>query len=262
MPFPVTTRVKYNKNPLDRVVCQLRFPPNLKIDSEVPASFQELIRGEFQDFSEKIELKIEIPTGKLSTAETLTQLVQPVATKNYEFASEDGSWHVNLTRSFISLSTNDYKRWEHFREKLRLPLQALIETYAPTHFSRTGLRYIDVIQRSKFDLQEARWDELLKSHILGLLAAREVTDSIRSLETKHDITLTDGQGTVRVVTRFVEAKDSGELCFMIDSDFFNTKKIEVASAFSQLNEFSLRATRLFQWCITERLHRAMQPEAL
>jgi uncharacterized protein (TIGR04255 family) len=261
MPFPETTRVKYNKNPLDRVVCQLKFPPILKIDSDVPAAFQERLRSEFPNYVEKVEVKFDISTVKSATPEALAHLVQPIGTKNHEFISQDALSQVNLTRGFISLSTNEYIRWEHFQEKLRMPLQALTDIYAPSHFSRTGLRYIDVIRRSKFGLQNMRWNELLKPHILGI-AASEVAEQIRSLETKHEITLTDAQGSVRVVTRFVEAKDDGERCFMIDSDFFTGTKVEVAGVFAQLNEFRLRATRLFQWCITEELHRAMEPQAL
>lgn len=262
MPFPSAPRIKYNKNPLDRVICQLKFPPILKIDSEVPATFQERVRVQFPNFSEKTELKIEVPTSKPLPPETLAQLIQSTATKNYEFSSEDGLWQLNLTRGFIALTANKYERWEHFRDKLRLPLQSLIEIYAPASFSRIGLRYIDVIRRSAFDLQSVGWNELLKPHILGLLAAPEVANNIQSFENRHDLTLTDGQGFVRLVTRFVEAKDSGELSYMIDSDFFTTRKTEINSALDQLYQFSLRGSRLFQWCITEKLHRAMEPEVI
>lgn len=261
MPFPDKPKVRYRKNPLDRVVCQLRFPPILKIDSGLPADFQEQIRQEFQNFSEKTELKIEVP-AKLAPPETWPQLVQPTATKNYEFSSEDGIWKINLTRSFIALSTNQYTRWQDFRDKLSLPLQALMENYAPTHFSRIGLRYIDVIKRSKFNLQNAAWKDLFQPHILGLLGAEEVANSIPSFESQYDINLTDGQGSVRIITRFVEAKDNGELSYMIDSDFSNSTKTEHRRVLEQLDQFSMRGARLFQWCITEKLHQAMEPEAL
>ena len=54
MPFPETSqKIIYKKNPLDRVICQLRFPPILKIDTELPDKFQESIRNDFPEFQEK-----------------------------------------------------------------------------------------------------------------------------------------------------------------------------------------------------------------
>lgn len=51
--FPETPRVIYAKNPLFEVICQLRFPAILKIDSEIPAGFQEKLRASFPLFREE-----------------------------------------------------------------------------------------------------------------------------------------------------------------------------------------------------------------
>lgn len=262
MPFPLTERIIYKNNPLDRVICQLRFPPILRIESEVPARFQEMIRQDFSNFSERVELNIEVPNPTEAAPEALGKLVKSSATKNYEFVSEDELWKVNLTRNFISLTANNYDRWENFRTKLLIPLQALTEIYGPTYFTRIGLRYINVVRRSKLGLSNVRWDELFKPHILGMLASRDVQDEITTCESRYDIELKELRGTVRIVTRFVEAKDNGEPSYMIDSDFFSTNKVHVSAALENLDSFSRKGTTLFQWCITERLHIAMEPETL
>ena len=57
MPFPEAERVVYRQNPLDRVVCQLKFPPILKIEREIPVEFQDRIRKDFPGFYEKREPK-------------------------------------------------------------------------------------------------------------------------------------------------------------------------------------------------------------
>ncbi len=43
-PFSESPRVVYGKNPLEVVICQLRFPAILKISSESPVDFQEALR--------------------------------------------------------------------------------------------------------------------------------------------------------------------------------------------------------------------------
>jgi uncharacterized protein (TIGR04255 family) len=264
MPFPVVERVIYSKNPLDHVICQLRFPPILRIDSEIPAGFQERIRSEFPNYSETSELKLEVPQEMKDVipAEILRQMLQPVGSKNYEFSSDNSQWKINLTRTFIALTAHKYERWELFKEKLRLPLQALIDEYAPSNFSRIGLRYVDVIKRSQLNLQDVAWNELLEPYILGMLASPEIGDHIQAFENKHDISLADGQSTVRILTKFVVAAENNEVCFMIDSDFFTTEKTEISAALDKLDFFSVRGTRLFQWCITNRLHTAMEPQSL
>ena len=264
MPFPIAQRVIYKTNPLEQVICQLRFPPILRIDAEIPAKFQDRIRAEFPNYSETSEIKLEVPSGIKGTIppEIISQMFQSSGGKNYEFSSEDGFWKINLTRAFIALTTSKYERWEHFKDKLRLPLQALVDAYAPSHFSRVGLRYVDVIKRSILNLQDADWKELLQPYVLGVLASQEVGKQVAAFESRHEIDLSDGQSAVRIIMRFVEAPDTSELCYVIDSDFHNTTKIQISDATDKLDFLSARGTRLFQWCITERLHNAMEPQPL
>ena len=61
MPFPTVDRVIYNKNPLDKVICQFQFPSILKIDSELPYSFQEAISKYFPIYSEMVG--VSVPKG-------------------------------------------------------------------------------------------------------------------------------------------------------------------------------------------------------
>jgi len=45
--FPESERVIYEKAPLVQVICQLRFPQILRIESQLPVEFQERIRDAF-----------------------------------------------------------------------------------------------------------------------------------------------------------------------------------------------------------------------
>jgi len=263
MPFPEAPRVVYKCNPLEKVICQLRFPPILKIDTEVPDKFQERIRESFPEFSEKAEIKLPIfKNSQKDIPINLLQSITPTGNKNYEFSSEDKVWTINLTRTFIALSTNKYKRREEFREHFNAPLEAFINIYKPSAFSRVGLRYIDIIRRSKLKLDNVPWSELLRPHVLWLLGSCDVNKNIRSFQAQCEIELEDKISIARIITGLVDGQESEEECFMIDTDFYTTKKTAITDVDSKLNYFHKQGSRLIQWLITKRLHEAMEPEEL
>jgi uncharacterized protein (TIGR04255 family) len=112
MPFPDVPRVKYARSPLEEVVCQLRFPALLKIDTEPPAKFQDSIRGMYPEYNEVFELKIEVPSGVPDQVapDVLRQAIQASRTKNHQFSTEAQDWRVNLTRTFLALTTTKYQK--------------------------------------------------------------------------------------------------------------------------------------------------------
>lgn len=264
MPFPQVERVIYKRNPLSQVICQLRFPPILKIDTTVPAEFQDRIRKEFPNFSETSEIKINLPQRFLDSvpSEMVAQIMNPSGGMNYEFLSEDGLWKFNLTRTFIALTSKKYTRWEEFKDKLREPLDAFVDIYSPSSFSRIGLRYINLIERSALQLGGVGWSELLQPHILGVMNSPELSKYIENFVGNYDIALSDEESEVRLVTRLVRSKVGGEENFIIDSDFHTIKKTSGSIANNKLDFFHERGSRLIRWCITDRLHQAMEPETI
>jgi uncharacterized protein (TIGR04255 family) len=99
MPFPETDRVIYGKKPLDRVICQVRFPAILRIESELPTLFQETIRSQFPGFAQKEELGLVMPQGLregMAIPSQILSSIAPQGTRNYEFRSEDGDSKVGL----------------------------------------------------------------------------------------------------------------------------------------------------------------------
>ncbi len=268
MPFPKSNRIIYKKNPLDKVICQLRFPPILKIDKEIPADFQEIIRKEFPIFSETTDFGYDIPQNKTNKEkldpEALKKLLfqPPIENKNYLFSSEDDIWKINLTRTFIALSTDKYERWETFIKKLLIPLETIIKIYEPAYFTRIGLRYIDNIKRSDLGLERHSWDDLIQPYILGMLSSTDIKENVENFESRYSITLNDNKGQVRILTKFFEDPINKEKCYMIDSDFSNDSKVEIGEELKYLDYFNKRGSRLIQWCITPTLHKAMDPRGI
>jgi len=261
MPFPETLRVIYVHNPLVEVLCQFRFPPNLSIETELPSEFQKSIKDQYPLYSEKLELQFKVPDGKDSNPiiAVPASAIQSIQRKNHEFLSADGQWKINLTRDFIAFSTLTYTRWEEFKNHFVGAYELFTSVYNPPFLTRIGLRYRDVIVRSKLGLENTPWTELLKPHILGVLSSSDVEEHVLDVNHITEIKLKDGVSRVRIIDGLVKDVDTSELCYSIDCDFHIVQNVEVKDSLEKLDYFNQRGSRLIQWCITEKLHNAMGP---
>lgn len=261
MPFPLVERVIYKNNPLINVICQFRFPPILKIDSDTPANFQEEIRNKFPMYIEKRELVQQIASPTDAPIIVNQLLSKQSSGKNHEFLSENGLCKVNLTRTFITLSTSKYERWEVFLQSFIEVLDAFIKTYSPPFFTRIGLRYVDIFDRSKLGLAHSNWCDLIKPEFIGLLSST-FSNKIDNYESAYDIRLDDDKSFVRMVISLAKEQVTNEDCFMVDSDFYNALKKRKEEALENLDFLHNRASRLIRYIITEKLHLAMKPERI
>ena len=261
MPFPDSPRVIYEKNPLIEVICALSFPAILRIDSEVPAKYQERLKNIYPIFSESQASDI-----KLNVAPEIAQIIgsnQSLSFRGravYSFVSADKQWKVSLSRESLSLSTRKYERWEDFKEHLREPLSALIKEYNPAFFSRIGLRYQDVIQKSKLDLTDCSWGQLLEPHLAGELSSPDIAQDILSCVNQLILAL-DEESRVLLNHGFA-SNQNNETCYLIDSDFFTEERTETNNVIQKLDYFNRQSGRLFRWCISEKLHGALNPKPL
>lgn len=263
MPFPESEKVYYKDNPLAEVICQLRFPPILSIESELPARFQDAIRETYPLFEENRDISINIPEELKSQLprEMINFLPSQGVKQNYQFSSEDGLWKINLTRTYLSLSNYRYYSWEEFINYLIPSFEALIEIYSPTFFTRIGLRYKDLIDKYQLNLGELSWDELLQPQIGGILSDPDIKQNVIGTNNTTEIRLSDGESNVRIHHGLVNAKGHDDVCYMIDSDFFTEYKASIDQARNKLDYFNQRGARLLRWCITDTLHNAFGPES-
>ena len=141
-------------------------------------------------------------------------------------------------------------------------MNSFIEVYNPVLYTRIGLRYIDIIVRSQLNLDETPWEELIRPEIIGVLATPKLKDNIAEFQSSFVVGLQDNESVVRVVTGTAKAVSSGETCFMIDSDFFTTKKRKADEILTKLDYYHDKALGLFQFCITEKLLQAMNPRKI
>ena len=145
--FSNDERVIYAKRQLVEVICQLRFPTILSIDTREPADFQETVREAFPRYQCQVET---IPGVNGAPNRTIN---------NHTFLSEDGGYKLSLTKDFIALSTMRYTHWEDFAARLDEPLGQFIKIYRPACFDRVGLRFVNAFSREQLDLAGRRLAE-------------------------------------------------------------------------------------------------------
>ncbi len=262
MAFPEAPRTRYQVSPLDEVVCKFKFPPILRIESELPAVFQERVRGDFPRYAtEEFPQAANLPPD-------LARLMGRGGIRGpqseHVFTSSDDSWQLRLGRSTLSLSSYEYGQWELFRQRLTVPHQALLDEYKPAEFNHTCLRYRNVIRRSRLPFEpDVPWAELLQPWVCGFLGAPglhgEVAMARMSAATR--LPLPDSWLDVEYGLVQEEGPD-GETSFMIDAHLFTQTTIGPAHAFPNLDALHHQAFIFFRWCITDRLHDALGPRPL
>ncbi len=260
--FSNAPRCRYRNNPLAEVICQFRFPEILTIETNIPDKFQEAIRQEFPVYSVQKE---SAPPTMTNHGGRLT-IQTPAQTNNYQFATADGLWRVNLTSKFISLACSQYDCWEDFAAMVDKPLAAFIQIYKPAFFQRVGLRYVNFIDREALGLEDLPYRDLFQSQYLGILADEETQDSAIGRSTVDaEIALRGGcrlklhAGPGMVRTRNI-TQDAPR--FVFDQDLFLPGNVPVNLCAPTLQMLHSQAYSIFRGAITQTLHKAMEPEEL
>ncbi len=257
--FQDCERVQYNKAPVLEALCQLRFPTILSIGAKEPAEFQELIRKEFPQYSKKLEKQ---PPKMINTPGGVKMEQQPDVI-NYHFISADNRWKVNLTNSFVAISTTAYTTWEEFAGKLDEVLVQFIKVYEPAFFERIGLRYINAISRKELELEDIPFSDLIQPGYLGLMADDDINEQafltaaqnvLVKLPGGCQLKLRSGPGMLKRGN--VEDK---EVKFILDIDIFMAGRVEMKHSAAALNTVHTNANRIFRGAITRTLHNAMEP---
>lgn len=260
--FSSEPRCHYRASQLGDVICQLRFPEILAIGANAPVDFQEAIRDEFPQY----QRRLDVPAPRITGAPGHFALENQPGIVNYQFASADGTWRVNLTGKFISLTCANYTCWEDFARKLDKPLAAFIRIYKPAYFERVGLRYLNLFSREQLGLTGIPFSRLIAPCYLGILdeedvaegaVARCTTDVEMAIRGGCRVKLHAGPGFVKR-----NGREDKEVKFILDQDLFMPGQIPVQHSAGALQTLHIQAFSLFRGAITDTLHEAMEPEEI
>ena len=247
----------YEKQQIIEVICQLRFPTILSIDTDVPSAFQDTIRARFPRYEVREE-NLPNPGGMKKQ-------------KNHSFISADGSYKLSLTQNFIALSTMRYSAWEDFASWLDEPLMHFINVYKPAFFERIGLRYLNGFSREALGLEGRRWNDLVQTRYLGVLDDDDIdessilkcgTDAEMKLSGGCAVKIHAGPGFVKRAIRTpkgLHQVQEPKPRFIFDQDLYRAGKLDIQEVPAALDSLHGHADRLFSEAITDVLHNAMSP---
>ena len=259
-PFDEQQRVKYRTNPLVEVVCQFRFPKLLRLESDLPADFQDEIKSEFPKLKEQsgYEIEMQISEGRAAAPD-----VKQTPVKTYDFLSNNENWKVGLGSSSISLSCRKYEDWKEFRDYLIRVYDIFVRIYQPAYINRCGLRYINVIDPLLFGLEQSDLSELISADLIGEHHKKLLgNDDIREFSGSYSVALSSTGHFLRVNYGLVKHPQEKRQGFKIDGDFWIEGNLESKSDVitQSLDQFNRGAGSLFRCSIDDKLFQALGPE--
>jgi uncharacterized protein (TIGR04255 family) len=232
--------VHFTRTGLKTVVCQVAFNPILRIGQELPADFQELVRGSFPRFfkEESAEFRIA-PGGPVEAV--------PGGPGVWRFRSEDEAWTAGLGINFLSLETTGYRDFADFESRFCVLEEALQSVYHIDHYVRVGLRYINIFAPDDFP---GGWQRKFNEQLLGPIADPVVGGQVR--ETRQVFVLGEGDWTIRVR----HGTDNNQ--YRLDIDHATEAHVQATDLAERLRDFNRRAYQVFRWAISDELRGEME----
>ena len=256
MPFPKSPREVYTKNPLEEVICQIRFPAILEITATSPVLFQNKIRSDYPWYEEQAGG----PALPQEIIDLLANLPVPQSQPEHRFSTEDRTRSISLTQNFVAVADYEYQNWADFRKEVKLAEEVLRSTYLPSFYTRVGLRYRDVLVRERYGLQDVPWSELLNPSFIGVLGDQHLSEDVQESQARSLLSIPDVEGGFVLLEQgLAVSRPEDSQAYLIDADFFTEKRSESNDAFDALDRFNKWGGHLFRWATTDTLRGALQP---
>lgn len=240
--FPHRPDVKLQNPPLVEVVCQVRYPPILRIAREQPSEFQEHIRGRFPELELEHGFLVRLPgpaSGGSLSAEAESRV--------YRFRTLDAQTTVSLAVDFYALSTTRYTQWEDFAQDLGLVHEGIQRVYHPAYSSRIGLRYVD--QLTLVNTGATSFDQLLdllRPELTAQLRVEAWTDPLSMLS---QLVLSDGEAKLALRTGY--GQEQGEPFYLLDFDYYEEGKLSLENLTQRCSHYQDVIYDAFRWCLRD-----------
>ncbi len=248
-------RVRFQNDPLQTVVWQLRFPPNWSIDDpSFAARFQAAIGDEYPR-AEPRGTQINLPFVEGAS-------IGAPEPAPWQFRDQTGDWVAAVRRDFLSLETTQYTRFEDFGSRLERLLDVM-ERELPLRFiSRVGLRYIDRIRHPELTTA-ADSTRFLNPALLGLIAGEQIAPYVLDAMQQLRLSIDPGQLQIRHGYLGLELDPEGP-SYLIDIDASHAEEIpyDRHACLAMTADFKRHCWNFFRQSLTDRLVTHLDPKPL
>jgi uncharacterized protein (TIGR04255 family) len=241
--------VPLSRAPLVKVLAQIKFPVNAKIDTvEGVAGFQEALRGDYPVMRQEQQMPPAIAPG-LPFAIGFGLV--------WRLSTMDDGWTVVLARDFVALETSEYTTRVDFLHRLGTVLEALVAAdLAPVVTDRLGVRYIDRIEGD--DMLEDL-SLLVRPEVLGVgeVELPEGSEMIVSAAQTHlrvdgmEIRANWGQLPPNAaMLPGLDVVDVPSWVFDVDVYAEKSKPFSIDDVLAEAKQAAEHAYALFRWAVT------------
>lgn len=249
--FPTVEDVHLGNSPLREVICQVKFPPILRIAEGEPADFQERVRARFPVY--EIERSVIVEMKAINSGGRVG--FRP---PTHRFHTPDRTRTVSLASDFYALSVTVYQHWADFAEQLEYVTEAARATYDLPYATRIGLRYINSLDRHflETDLFSDVLD-LLRSELTVMLKTDVIHDP--DLAVQRIQATTDGD---RFTFRYgvIKEGEPPESVFLLDYDHYvDDQQLNLDEILERCDNYHERIYNAFRWCIAPDKWEVFQP---
>lgn len=238
--FPAVADVPLRSPPLVEVICQIRFPPLLRLAESRPIEFQERIRHRFPEFEEQRGIILRVESGESDRSFEAQR-----GARVYVFHTPEHDTSVTLSADFYALKTTNYTVWPEFSRDLALVHDALVRVFDPAYATRIGLRYVNMITTENTgcrDISEVR--ALLRSELTCLFET-DMWDSADELGTQ--VVLRDENAKFAIRVGLV--KQEQEQGFVLDFDYFVEGRTSLDGVVERCAGYHDAIYRAFRWAL-------------
>lgn len=238
---------KFERNPLEAVICELRFHPILRVDERI-SDFQEEVRATFPVYEAGEGREVALEPGGNVNVRSLSQ---------HQFKTEDGASLIVLKHKALAIECRQHSDHKTFMELVRVALSAFERTVGSATPTRLGLRYINAISKKAIENNAGRaltWNDIVQPEFIGLpngLVDLENTHFMNQINSPID----NGGMTVRYG---IEKSEDGSK-FRLDMDRYSEGSFDLATTEDLLERFHEHIHRLFLSAVGSELEKWMRP---
>jgi uncharacterized protein (TIGR04255 family) len=167
------------------------------------------------------------------------------------FASEHGTWLINVGTGWISLETTAYETWVGFRARLADFLAAVPVQVRPSRVTRVGLRFIDQLQAPDLALP-TDWRPYIDSGLIG--AENSLVFDPRLVQGLQQLAFRIDDSGINMRHGYIRNDEDADFpsTYVLDSDIFTTTEqpFDVSAILERLDRYHDWAWNLFRRSIT------------